>query len=198
MTVTARTRDLLAVALGLGAVAAGAVEARRTDGLRAAESRWFARVNGLSDRGFAPVWAFMQLGSLGGAVATGAAVAATGRPALGRRLAAVGSLAWAGSKAVKPFAARGRPATVVAAARVLGREQAGLGYPSGHAGVSMAMALAAAPHVGRRWRWPLRLGALGVGAARVYVGAHLPLDVAGGVALGVATERAARALTGRG
>jgi len=58
------------------------------------------------------------------------------------------------------------------------------------------MAAAAVPHVAPLLRGPLWLTATGVGAARIYVGAHLPLDVLGGMALGVATERAVRALKG--
>ncbi|HEU5084688.1 MAG TPA: phosphatase PAP2 family protein [Acidimicrobiales bacterium] len=190
-----RATDLTVAGLAFGALVGGVVEARRGS-LRSMEARWFAGLNRVSARGHVPVWAAMQLGSLGGSLAVGAAVARAGRPRLGRRLATVGALAWAGSKVVKPFAQRGRPASVVEAARVLGREQAGLGYPSGHAAVAVAMALAAAPHVGPRWRAPLVTGATAVGAARIYVGAHLPLDVAGGVALGVATERVVRALRG--
>jgi membrane-associated phospholipid phosphatase len=93
---------------------------------------------------------------------------------------------------VKPFVGRGRPAMEFDVARILGSEQAGLGYPSGHAGVVMAMSAAAAPHVPSVLRPVLWLTALGVGATRVYVGAHLPLDVAGGMVVGVGTERAVR------
>lgn len=190
-----RATDLIVAGVAFGALAGGVVEARRGS-LRATEARWFAGLNSVSERGHLPVWAAMQLGSLGGSLAVGVAVARAGRPRLGRRLATVGALAWTGSKLVKPFARRGRPASVVDAARVLGREQAGLGYPSGHAAVAVAMALAAAPHVAPRWRIPLVVGAATVGAARVYVGAHLPLDVLGGAALGVVTERTVRSLRG--
>jgi len=173
----------------------GAWEVRRPS-VRAAEARCFAGLNGISDRALVPAWAVMQAGSVGGSIAIGALVARSGRPRLGTRLATVGTLAWAASKVVKPLAGRGRPAAVVEPARILGREQAGLGYPSGHAAVAAGMALVALPHVGSRWRGPLVVAATVVGATRVYVGAHLPLDVLGGVALGVATERAVRALRG--
>lgn len=190
-----RPVDLAVAALAACAVGVGAREARRSE-LRTSEARWFAGVNGMSERWLGPAWVIMQTGSLGGALGVGGAVAVSGDRDLGRRLALVGSLAWAGSKAVKPIAARGRPAAVVQAARILGRPQTGLGYPSGHAAVAVAMASAAGARVPRRWRAPVWSGVAVVAAARVYVGAHLPLDVAGGAALGLATERAVRALMG--
>lgn len=190
-----RSRDLLVVAASGITVVVGA-RAARNGALRNAEFRLFARVNALSDRVFVPVWAVMQIGSLGGSVAIGAGVAASGHPRLGRRVATAGAMTWLGSKAVKPLAGRGRPAAVVEAARVLGRAQTGLGYPSGHAAVAVAMASAASPLVPRRWRSVLWSAALGVGVSRVYVGAHMPLDVAGGVLLGIGTERAIRLVAG--
>ena len=187
-------RDLAIVVAAVGVVAGGARAARRGRWL-AVENRAFDAVNGLDPRGHRPAWVAMQLGSLGGALVTGGLVALGGRARLGRRLGVVGTLAWLGSKAVKPFVGRGRPATELARARVLGREQAGLGYPSGHAAVAVAMASAVAPQLAPRLRPVVWLGALGVGATRMYVGAHLPLDIVGGVALGVGTERVVRIVT---
>ena len=178
-------------AVAAGVFLGGAWLARRA-GVTAAEARFFRAVNTLPKRAFVPVWAAMQVGSLGGAMAASAAVWLLGDARVGRRMAAVGSLTWLGAKAVKPLVRRGRPAAVVDVARVLGREQTGLGYPSGHAAVSAALAAVAAPHVPPRWRGPLWTAALLVGPARMYVGAHLPLDVAGGVALGLAVGTVAR------
>lgn len=186
-----RTRDLIVVAAASGVVLAGARDARRGRWI-GAETRLFDAVNGLDRRAHAPAWAAMQLGSLGGSLATGGLVALCGHPRLGRRLGLVATLSWLGSKAVKPFVGRGRPSVEVARARVLGREQSGLGYPSGHAAVAAAMASAAASKLPPRVRPLVWLGAVGVGATRMYVGAHLPLDIAGGVALGLGTERIVR------
>ena len=167
---------------------AGARDARRGRWIDV-ETRVFDAINGLDQRGHVPAWAAMQLGSLGGSLAVGGLVAQRGNPRLGRRLATVGTIAWLGSKAVKPLVGRGRPAVETARARVLGREQSGLGYPSGHAAVAAAMASVVTPRLPSGMRPVVWLGALGVGATRMYVGAHLPLDIVGGVALGLGTER---------
>jgi glycosyltransferase 2 family protein len=187
--------DLTVAALAFGAVGVGAREARRGE-LRAAEARWFTGVNGISERWLVPAWIVMQAGSLGGALGVGAAAAASGHRDLGRRLTLVGSLAWTGSKLVKPIARRGRPSSVLDAARILGRPQTGLGYPSGHAAVAVAMAAATGSRVPPTWRVPIWSAVAAVSAARIYVGAHLPLDVAGGAVLGLAVERGVRAVRG--
>src|SRR5437773_1889976 len=83
-----------------------------------------------------------------------------------------------------------RPAILLAGTRRRGREAAGLGYLSGHAGVAVALGAAAFPRLGPGGR-ALTLGAVPVvGVSRIYVGAHLPLDVAGGAALGLVLDAA--------
>lgn len=182
-----------AVAAAASAVfVAGACAARR-GGVSTLEARWFEVANGLSHAAYVPVWVLMQFGSLGGALATGAVLRLAGRRALGDRVAVVGSATWAAAKAVKPFVRRGRPASTVTGARVRGHEQSGLGYPSGHAAVAAAVAAVVTPYLAPRWRVPVWAAALTVGPTRSYVGAHLPLDVVGGAALGIAVGAAARA-----
>jgi hypothetical protein len=59
------------------------------------------------------------------------------------------------------------------------------GFPSGHAAVAAALTVVVAARLSVRWA----IGALVLGAfvvvGRMYVGAHLPLDLIGGAALGV-------------
>lgn len=185
-----RARRPAVIALATAGFVLGAREARRGS-VRDAEVRFFERVNELPRDGFVPMWALMQLGSLAGSVGAGIAVAAAGRRRLGATLAITAATTWATAKAVKPFVQRGRPSAVFETARVLGRDQSGLGYPSGHAAVATALAAAASPHVAGAARVAVWSAAAAVGAARIYVGAHLPLDVLGGAALGVAIGTAA-------
>src|SRR5204863_331889 len=149
--------------------------------------------NRLPDSLHRPVWAVMQFGALAAAPAAAAvALAVSGDRRLAARLAGGGVAVWAAAKVVKRAVPRGRPAALVAGARVRGREAAGLGFPSGHAGVATVLAGVAMAAVRPGRRPALVALAATVGAARVYVGAHLPLDVAGGVALGLIVDAALR------
>ena len=65
-----------------------------------------------------------------------------------------------------------------------GKQQTGLGFPSGHAAVAAAMMTAASPYLSPPARIAGWTVVCLVAAARMYVGAHLPLDAAGGLFLG--------------
>jgi len=148
----------------------------------------FRAVNGLSDALQVPAWAIMQLGTIGAVpVAAGAAWLADDRELAGLLLAS-GTGTWALSKLVKQMVHRPRPAALLAGTRCRGREPAGLGYLSGHAGVAVALGVAALPHLGPAGRALAVTVVPVVGLTRVYAGAHLPLDIVGGAALGLAVE----------
>ena len=93
-----------------------------------------------------------------------------------------------GERAVKAVVSRQRPGTSIGAdVHMRGDVHAvGESFVSGHAVLVAALAGVVAPHLRGRWRlvpWAL-VAAVMVG--RVYVGAHNPLDVVCGAALGVA------------
>jgi undecaprenyl-diphosphatase len=99
-------------------------------------------------------------------------------------LLAAGLVAYYAAIGLKHLVGRGRPAALVSDVIVRGAAAHGLGFPSGHAAVSFALTAVAVPFLARRWRRVIWVLPLTVGFARVFVGAHFPLDVAGGFALG--------------
>jgi membrane-associated phospholipid phosphatase len=157
----------------------------------------FTAVNALPDGAYGSVWLPMQYGSLW-VVPTLAGLALTRkRPGLAVAMGVSGAAAWVAAKVVKPAVGRGRPAGLVGAARLRGKEEGDLGFPSGHAAVSATLTVAAWPRLSTRER---RLAAALCGfvpLARLYVGAHLPLDVVGGSALGLTIGSAVHTLLGR-
>lgn len=182
---SARTRLLL----GLAGVAATASVVQR-DRVGERELQVFRAVNDLPDELFPPVWVVMQGGALGAAPAAALVARATGRPQLATDLLAAGSLAWLLSKVVKRFVQRPRPVVLVPGTRCRGQDATGLGYVSGHAAVAVALASAALPRLGPCGRAAVVTAVPAVGLARMYVGAHLPMDVVGGAALGLAVDAA--------
>ena len=106
-------------------------------------------------------------------------------------------VAWWSAKGIKAMVTRARPGALLS--RVNLREHAGgLGYVSGHTAVAFALATVVAPSVPARWR-PVAYGLASVVAlARVYAGAHLPLDVVGGAGLGILTGTLSRWAFGLG
>jgi undecaprenyl-diphosphatase len=131
----------------------------------------------------------MQLGSLWGPVAVGAAVwryRGDRRSALG--VLAAGLLAWQLAKVVKNRVGRGRPwAELDEIVHRGGTPYEGLGYVSGHTAVGAAIATYLGPQLSLRGRALAWVCVALIAFGRIHVSAHLPLDLVGGVALGMAT-----------
>jgi undecaprenyl-diphosphatase len=143
-------------------------------------------VNGLPDGAYPAVWLPMQYGTFGTVPATSAIALARRRPRLALAIAFGGTAAWVLAKALKPIVDRGRPGTVLEAVSIRGEEEGDRGFPSGHAAVSAALTVVAWPYLSDGGRLSLATLSGFVPFARMYVGAHLPLDVVGGSALGLA------------
>lgn len=101
------------------------------------------------------------------------------------------------AKIIKKYVLRGRPASIVGG--VVEREMfspESLGYLSGHAAVAWVITIIVLAYVGRPWGFVAIALACIVPLSRMYVGAHLPLDLIGGAALGVMIGSAANLLLG--
>lgn len=166
------------------------------DRVNAVEADAFRLVNDLPSAPFPIVWVPMQLGNLLVVPAAILAALAFRRWRLAAGLALAGAGVYVLAKVVKRFVERGRPSDVLDEVVVRGAAPHGLGFVSGHIAVVTALALVAWPWLPRWGRWAAGAAVAAVFFTRMYVGAHLPLDMIGGAALGVAVGALVRLLLG--
>ncbi len=182
-----RRGDVIAAAAGLGVLVAGILVVRHGT-VPGWEERLFDAINDLPGWLYPPIWPLQQLGVLivGPVVAIVAAVTRRFRLALAALIATGAKLVL--EQTVKTMVDRQRPATSIGG-DVEPRGDVpthGESFPSGHAVLVAALAAVVAPYLPPRWRaLPWVLVAI-VMLARVYVGAHNPLDVICGAGLGLA------------
>jgi membrane-associated phospholipid phosphatase len=189
-------RDAVWLAVGALVLVLSAVPVREHS-ITALERSTFRLVNGVPGLPFTPVWLLMQAGNIAAVPVAAAAALAARRVRLAGGLLLAGALTYVGAKVVKQVVTRGRPSTLVADVHFHGAVARGLGFVSGHAGVVVALGVVAFPSLGRRARWAVVALAAFVCLARVYVGAHLPLDVVGGAGLGLLVGATVRLTLGR-
>jgi undecaprenyl-diphosphatase len=181
-------------ALALGGVAlfeGSRILARRP--VRPLEERIFRAANGAADGLRVPVRSVMQAGTFGTVPIVSAVVALAGRRRVAGEIGLAGTAAWVLAKAAKPLCGRPRPGAVLGSVRTRERIAGDLGWVSGHAAVSTTLALTLAPLIPARVRPALVAVVATTAFGRMYVGAHLPLDLVGGAGLGMMIASATRA-----
>lgn len=166
-----------------GVVGLAGVVARR--GVARWEEEALRSVNGLPDVLHGPVWPVMQFGSLASVGVVAALAYRNSHPRHAAGVAVAGGGAWLVCKPLKRLVRRPRPDPQDPGIRIRGPAQTGLGYPSGHAAVAAAMGAVLAWDASSAERVGLATLAGAVGMSRMYVGAHYPLNVAGGWAVGL-------------
>jgi membrane-associated phospholipid phosphatase len=190
-----RRLDVVLMMVGTVALVASVLLARR--GVYRWEVVTFQAINGLPG-GIRPLlWVLNQYGTAITIPVASAIALLLQRWFLGLSLATSGVAVYFLAKVIKTYVDRGRPAAFLE--EVVEREgfsPNSLGYPSGHAAVAWAITIILLAYVGRPWQIAAIVLAIVVPLVRMYVAAHMPLDLIGGAALGVTVASAVNLLIG--
>jgi undecaprenyl-diphosphatase len=192
---TRRRLDIVLIVAG-GAVLIGSALLARRD-VYGWEVVIFQAINGLPDSIRRFVWVLNQYGTAVTIPVVTATALLVRRWLLALSLAISGVAVYVLARVIKEYVGRGRPSALVEG--VVERETFSpdrLGYPSGHAAVAWAITIILLAYVRRPWQIAALLVAIAVPISRMYVAAHLPLDLIGGAALGVTVASAVNLLIG--
>jgi undecaprenyl-diphosphatase len=101
--------------------------------------------------------------------------------------AGAGIVAYLIANGLKRVVDRGRPPVYLPNVLVHGYpvDPSGSGYPSSHTSVAVSVVVGAWPWLNLPWKVAGVTAAAAIALNRMYVGAHLPLDILGGVAVGL-------------
>ena len=168
----------------------------RRSGIGPVEEEIFRAANDAPDTLTIPVRSVMQMGTFGSVPAVSAVALLAGKPRLVAALGVGGTGAWVLAKQAKVLGGRPRPEGVLMDVRTREKIDGDLGWLSGHTAVATTIAITGWP-VTPRWSHPLLVvGTLTTAFGRMFVGAHLPLDLVGGAGLGMMVSAVARRLLG--
>lgn len=182
---TSTTRRMLRFGAGAALFGVSLAEARAAE-IAPFEERVFRWANGADDRLRLPVRAIMQAGTFATVPAVAVVAFLAGRRRLALTVLAAGTAAWYGAKIAKPLGGRDRPRGVLGDdVRIREGIEGDLGWVSGHTCVATTTAFVLAEELPGWTRPPLAAIVAITGFGRMYVGAHLPHDLVGGVGLGM-------------
>jgi undecaprenyl-diphosphatase len=178
-------RDLTVLVASL-AVFAGCAVVVADGRVGPAERTVFHAINGLPGWLYRPMLVAQYLGVLAMPLVVAAGALVWRRWRLAAALVLVVPLKLAAERVPKLLVERQRPGSTVPDAILRGVPHGGLSFVSGHAIITFAIAGLLVLVLPRRWGVVALVLAAANAVARVYLGAHNPLDVVGGAAIGLA------------
>lgn len=190
-----RPLDLVVAWAGLLMIAASGSLARAR--LAVGERAVFEFINSWPDVLYVVIWPFMQYGVFVTIPILVVVAIVFHRYRLAVAMAFAGFGVYFVAKWLKHEVGRGRPGALLGGVNERESFDLGsIGYPSGHIAVAAALTMVVTPYLHGRWkRLPAAL-VIVVAIGRTYVGAHLPLDLVGGAALGASAGAFANLIIG--